>query len=166
MNRTQEALERLVDLGEGLLRAMRERELDAADRADLLYGAPAGTARAANVEAIRRPLRRLSFPRMMAAYALAGGNTIPDGELTPIPEAAWTQNHVAGQTVAEVACPCGETPIVPVTLAAKCECGRYFYFGGESVLVMLSPVRGAPEAEPVPVEEAPSLAELEPPAGS
>ena len=44
-----------------------------------------------------------------------------------------------GYPVAVVACPCGETPEVPISRCVECECGRFYFGVGARVLVANSP---------------------------
>lgn len=67
-----------------------------------------------------------------------------------VPGDFWNLNITAdGYPAAEVACPCGHTPLVetlgPIT---ECdgECGRHFFFDGESVWAFNTPRTEEPVA--------------------
>lgn len=64
-----------------------------------------------------------------------------------VPPEFWSQEvNDEGFTVADVACPCGESPRVEVLSMALCPCERTFFFSGEAVTVVNSQKRS--QADP------------------
>lgn len=83
------------------------------------------------------PQRRV--PRMMSFVKLVTRWTSRDWKQVPTEYWALDMND-EGYSVAVVSCLCGETPRAEVLApAVRCDCGRFFYFGGDRVLAVQPP---------------------------
>jgi hypothetical protein len=80
--------------------------------------------------------RRLDIRLMMEAVPGLAAEFV-----RKIPAEFWT---LVGSELAEVACPCGETPAARLGIPATCECARTYLYTGEHVRVA-----GGPKAAPV-----------------
>lgn len=101
---------------------------------------------------LSRPVDQLGRqqPRILGAFgilkaAMRSGGTPP----VEVPGDYWSQDvGEEGYTVANVACPCGQTPSVEVGCLKVCECERAYFFPVDTVLVFNSPAPRPSAATP------------------